>query len=117
MEDNVLRTELAQAAVARCQRKAPLGSHRESESLPNGALEHREEHEGLPWSEDLLSLVPSEEVVEEEAESEELEEPSVPMPKFEGKRSMGHANGVCPHVWGLGPPPGCSPHRFRSSQP
>ncbi|XP_057254723.1 tudor and KH domain-containing protein [Pezoporus wallicus] len=83
MEDNVLRTELAQAAVARCQRKAPLGSRREPEPLPNGAPEHKEEHEGLPWGEELLSLMSSEEVVEQEAESEELEEPSVPMPKFE----------------------------------
>ncbi|KAM9514784.1 tudor and KH domain-containing protein isoform 1-T3 [Guaruba guarouba] len=79
MEDDVLRRELAQAAEARCQRKALLGSRREPEPQPNGALEH----EGLPWGEDLLSLVPSEEVVEQEAESEELEEPGAPMPKFE----------------------------------
>uniref|UniRef100_A0A8C6ISU2 Uncharacterized protein n=1 Tax=Melopsittacus undulatus TaxID=13146 RepID=A0A8C6ISU2_MELUD len=81
MEDNVLRTELAQAAVARGQRKAPLGSCREPEPLRNGALERREEHEGLPWGEDLLSLVSSKEVVEQEAESEELEEP-IPSPDF-----------------------------------
>ncbi|XP_030329821.1 tudor and KH domain-containing protein [Strigops habroptila] len=83
MEDNVFRRELAQAAVARCQRKALLGSRWEPEPLPNGALEHRQEHEGLPWGEGLLSLVPSEETVEQEAESEELEEPGAPMPKFE----------------------------------
>uniref|UniRef100_A0A8B9IV36 Tudor and KH domain containing n=1 Tax=Amazona collaria TaxID=241587 RepID=A0A8B9IV36_9PSIT len=83
MEDDVLRRELAEAAGARCQRMAPLGSRREPEPLPNGALEHREEREGLPWGEDLLSLVPSEEVVEEEAESEEREEPNAPMAKFE----------------------------------
>ncbi|NWS49942.1 TDRKH protein, partial [Probosciger aterrimus] len=107
MEDNVFRRELAQAAVARCQRKALLGSRQEPEPLPNGALEHREEHEGLPWGEDLLSLVPSEDLVEQEDESEELEEPGAPMPKFEGKRSASCAWFV-PMCWGWGHPHGCS---------
>ncbi|XP_064331060.1 tudor and KH domain-containing protein [Phalacrocorax carbo] len=88
MEDDAFRKELAQSTAMRGQRKQPLGSRREPETLPNGALEHREEDGGSSWGEgSLLGHAAFEELEELEDESEELEEPAAgpdaAVPKFE----------------------------------
>ncbi|NXL06076.1 TDRKH protein, partial [Mesembrinibis cayennensis] len=93
MEDDAFRKELAQSTAARCQRKQPLGSRREPEPLPDGALERGEEDESSSWGEgSLLGQAPFEEPEELEDESEELEEPAAgpdpAVPKFEGERSV-----------------------------
>ncbi|NXF79008.1 TDRKH protein, partial [Sclerurus mexicanus] len=94
-EDAAFRRELAQAAAARCPRKQPLGSRRDTEPLPGGVSEQWE----LEWAregseEPEETKIGKEEVEDRNEELEELEngneleelengneEPSVP--KFE----------------------------------
>ncbi|NWU73346.1 TDRKH protein, partial [Pterocles burchelli] len=101
-EDDAFRKELAQSRVKWCQRKQPLGSRREQEPLPDGALERGDEVRNSSRGEGSLPA-PSEEL---EDESDELEEPTaepdVAVPKFEGKRSVC----IVPRVGRLGVPAG-----------
>ncbi|NXG40167.1 TDRKH protein, partial [Dromaius novaehollandiae] len=107
MEDDAFRRELAQSTAMRCQRKQPLGTRREqavepeAASLPNGALarppaapEHGEGDGGSFWAGgSLLDKAAFEEARELRAESESPGEaaarPDTPVPKFEGKKSLG----------------------------
>ncbi|NWR95841.1 TDRKH protein, partial [Furnarius figulus] len=76
-EDAAFRRELAQAAAARCPRKQPLGSRRDTEPLPGAGWERWE----LEWPRE--GGEEPEELEELENGNEEPEEPSVP--KFEGE--------------------------------
>ncbi|NXK97982.1 TDRKH protein, partial [Formicarius rufipectus] len=105
-EDEAFRGELARAAAARCPRKQPLGSRRDTEPLPEGMSEQWD----VEWREGTIpgqdpqdgSEEPEEvkigneemEAAETEDGNEELEngneEPEEPLvPKFEGPPSPG----------------------------
>ncbi|NXW62336.1 TDRKH protein, partial [Eurystomus gularis] len=86
MEDDAFRKELAQSTATRCQRKQPLGSRRELELLPDGALEDEEEEGGFSWGKGQAAS--------EEDETEELVAgPEAVVPKFEGSSQS-------PFLWG-----------------
>ncbi|NXT28293.1 TDRKH protein, partial [Syrrhaptes paradoxus] len=119
-EDDAFRKELAQSRVKWCQRKQPLGSRREQEPLPDGALERGEEVRSSSPGEGSLPA-PLEEL---EDESEELEEPTAEpdaaVPKFEGKRSVCIVPRVCSSpsgTCGAGGPHGCPAGSHRGSLP
>ncbi|NXI43185.1 TDRKH protein, partial [Galbula dea] len=80
-EDDAFWKELEQSTATRIQRRQPLGSRREPESLPNMAPEEQEEEEDWSLSWDRSSLLG-------QAACEELEPlapgPDAVVPKFEG---------------------------------